>query len=171
MSVCRDFNVSRVVATSTSLICVPTYLGTSRSFRFVLYLIVTECCNLTSLVVIAILAISAFSTLSLTAGCYGLSPVAVGVSVCRDFNVGCVVATSTSLVGIPSYLGAGCFLCRMLNLIVSKSRYLTGFVMIAVLTISTFLTLRSASGSSCFYPSSVRVSVRRNFNIGCVIAS
>ena len=58
-----------------------------------LYFVMTKSCNLASFVMVAILAISTFSSLSLTSGCYGLSPVAIGMTSCRDFNIGGVVTS------------------------------------------------------------------------------
>ena len=128
-----------------------------------LYLVMSECCNLTSFVVITVVAISALCSLCGASGSSCFCPSSVRVSSCRNLNVGCVVATSTSLIRVPTVLGASCILCRVLNLIVSECCNLTSFVVVAVVAIFALLTLRGANRCSCFCPITVDVSCCRNY--------
>ena len=112
-----------------------------------LFLVVSECIYFLSLVVIAINTISAFLTLGLTSGSYRLSPLTVCMTLGRDFFVSCVVTSRTSLVCIPTMLGAGSCLCRMLYLVMSE--LFNRFGCKYLFTYGTLLVLASVLCAGC----------------------
>ena len=93
------------------------------------------------------------------------------MSCCRDFHVVRVIASRTGYVSIPTDCRTSNSLRIVMYFIVTKRCNITDFIVIAILTISALRSLCQTSGSECFYPFPITMSVCCNLNICCIIAT
>ena len=134
------FYICRIVTSRTSYISIPSDFCTGRSFRTVSYLAMYKCIYITGFVMVAIVAISTLSSMDGTRRIKNYFPISVRMSCSRNFCIGAVITSWTGYIAIPTDCSTRRSFCFVSCFIVTESCDTTGFVMVAIVAISTFLT-------------------------------
>ena len=127
------------------------------------FVAVTGCLNRSGLGMVAVGALTLFRASGSTSRSLGLYPVAHSVTQSVDITINIGVTAGSAGVGGVALFGASRS-CNDGFVLMTKSRYLAGFRVVAVLTVMLLGSLFSASGFNHHVP--VAVGVTRCINVG-----
>ena len=160
MARCGDFTVCRVIAARTSIIRIPTDLGTRCRFCFVMLEIMAESVNDLFLAAQLFAANGAIDDFVIGAGLGAAcryfvlaNGFAFGMTECFDFFIRCIVAAGAGIVGIPTDLGTRCRFCFVMLEIMPEcinDLFLAAQLFAADGAVNDFV-IRAGLGTACRY--------------------